>query len=785
MSLRFGWLAFICLVAGNCYGQQPAGGIDRYNVVWNSPSRHPYESMPIGNGDIGLNVWVEEDGDLLFYIAKTDSWSENARLLKLGRVRIKLDPNPFRKGLPFRQELKLRQGEIEITAGGEEETILRIWVDAHHPVINVGVEGRRDIVMQVHLETWRNKAEELRTWKHRRGDMRQTAIGDVFNVLPPEQPYKPPYKTIVYPDTVVDGLEDRIVWYHFNQKSAWPINMKLQGLDDFMKTSTDPLLRRAFGGMIVAEGFTSIDPDTLQAVSPSKRHAISIYVLTDQPSTVDQWTARIENTRRQVESIHREQRRAAHREWWEAFWNRSWIYADGAEDAETVTLGYTLQRYMFACAGRGAQPIKFNGSLFTVNDPDEGGNDPDYRRWGPGYWAQNTRLVYWALLASGDYDLMAPFFRMYSDALDMARKRTELYFGHGGAFFPETMYFWGTYANDHYGWQRQGKPLSHVVCAQIARHWQSGLETSAIMLDYYAHTQDERFAQDVLVPFADAVIDFYDQHYGRDESGKLRIAPAQALETWHDCVNPMPEVAGLRFVLPRLLALPEHLTGVAQRKKWVRLERELPEVPLRNSPRKGFDRNGREFRFPLLDGLPALAPAEKFDDKWNAEDPELYAVFPYRLFGIGKREPELGIRAVKNRMGRRATGWCQVDIQMACLGMTDEARAAVARRSTLKHKTARFPAMWQSNADWIPDQDHGAVLVKAIQTMLMQCDNEAILLFPAWPADWDVRFKLHAPYKTTVEGELKNGELIALNVTPEKRRNDLVDMLKQKKDATQ
>ena len=106
-----------------------ADPLDEYNVVWETPSRGPSGSMPVGNGDIGLNVWVEEGGDLLFYIAKTDAWSENIRLLKLGRVRVKLSPNPFGKALPFRQALRLRQGEIEIQAGrGESETMLRIWV---------------------------------------------------------------------------------------------------------------------------------------------------------------------------------------------------------------------------------------------------------------------------------------------------------------------------------------------------------------------------------------------------------------------------------------------------------------------------------------------------------------------------------------------------------------------------------------------------------------------------------------------------------------------------------
>ncbi|HEY8967897.1 MAG TPA: DUF5703 domain-containing protein, partial [Puia sp.] len=37
--------------------------LDSCNVSWNEPGPGPAESMPIGNGDIGLNVWVEKNGD--------------------------------------------------------------------------------------------------------------------------------------------------------------------------------------------------------------------------------------------------------------------------------------------------------------------------------------------------------------------------------------------------------------------------------------------------------------------------------------------------------------------------------------------------------------------------------------------------------------------------------------------------------------------------------------------------------------------------------------------------
>ena len=41
----------------------------RYDVVWTTPSKSCHGSMPLGNGDIGLNAWVEKNGDLCFYIS--------------------------------------------------------------------------------------------------------------------------------------------------------------------------------------------------------------------------------------------------------------------------------------------------------------------------------------------------------------------------------------------------------------------------------------------------------------------------------------------------------------------------------------------------------------------------------------------------------------------------------------------------------------------------------------------------------------------------------------------
>lgn len=65
------------------------------NVIWNTPSRNSSESMPCGGGDIGMNIWVEE-GDIMFYVSRSGTFDENNCLLKQGRIRLRLSPNPLK-----------------------------------------------------------------------------------------------------------------------------------------------------------------------------------------------------------------------------------------------------------------------------------------------------------------------------------------------------------------------------------------------------------------------------------------------------------------------------------------------------------------------------------------------------------------------------------------------------------------------------------------------------------------------------------------------------------------
>ena len=428
-----------------------------------------------------------------------------------------------------------------------------------------------------------------------------------------------------------------------------------------------------------------------------------------------------------------------------------------AEECAAVTRAYASQRYVNACAGRGRLPIRFNGSLFTI--PHDG--NPDYRRWGHGYWWQNTRLPYYTMFASGDFDMIQPLFRMYLGLLDFNVKRTRRYLGHGGAYFPECIQPWGDHFIDVYGtgckWEDRDDKLQRSGFHKY--EWVGQLELSYMLILYHAYVGDDDWFRTDALPSIREYLRYFDEHYGLDAGGRYLMHPSQACETWWECTNPMPEIAGLIRVTDMLLAMPERLISGKDRELFSRIRSRVPELPTRK----------------LEDGVAVFAPAEKFAKLRNCETPELYCVFPFRLCSFEKPNAEMGRLTYARRRHKRYIGWMQDELNAAYLGMTDEARNHIAYRA-LNHSKAmyRWPTYWGPNFNWTPDQDEGGIFLNTIQSMLMQVDGDRIFLVPAWPKDWNCSFRLHAPHNTIVEGRVENGKVKELIVTPASRRKDVL-----------
>ncbi len=428
-----------------------------------------------------------------------------------------------------------------------------------------------------------------------------------------------------------------------------------------------------------------------------------------------------------------------------------------ADECAAVTRAYAAQRYLTACAGRGRLPIRFNGSIFTISYK----GDPDYRRWGSGYWWQNTRLPYYPMFAAGDFDMLQPLFRMYLGLLDFNMKRTRKYLGHGGAYFPECIQPWGDHFIGSYGPECEWKDRKDKLQSSGYHkyEWLGQLEISLMAIMRWQYTQDNAWFKTEALPAVREFVRYFDEHYQLDDKGRYHMYPAQAVETWWDCTNPMTEVSGLTRVTDLLLTLPDEALGPGDRELFSRIRSRVPDLPTRK----------------LDDGRIIYAPADKFAQHRNVETPELYCVFPFRLSSFEKPNAEMGRATYENRYHKHYFGWAQDELNAAYLGMAEETREHIADRAlTHSKKIYRWPTYWGPNFDWCPDQDEGGVFQNTIQSMLMQYEGKKVFLLPAWPKDWNCDFKLHAPYNTTVEGRVENGEVKDLVVTPTSRQADVV-----------
>jgi len=874
--------------------------LDKQNIVWTTPSKDASGSMPLGNGEVGLNVWVEEGGDLLFYVSRTDAWSEGSRLMKLGRVRVKIEPNPFEVGKPFRQEVILRDGRISIKAGTVD---LNLFVDSERPVIHLTGQWFGSHKAIATLETWRTERRQLQGRELASSWTMQDSPIPVFESA-----------------DVLKRDGNAQVLYHRNESSIVPFTLNHQSIAQFSNLVKDPIKDRSFGLRLEQKDFPN---------------GFNVAIAAESMQTPDA-TSFEKTLKARIEESKLADAAARTTRWWRSFWDRSYIFVEGdappalpeskqklrvgfdsngqnrfsglirnavvydralspaelkalpenqpgnpvlsdanrgrkrlvskklldendpgyfaeSEDAtpfdlrrgftvaalitpkqpvgrifdmltagqsdgflfdthpgfalraivgdrqlsvpaalkegesvhvalvvsprgrvaiykngvllkqidedpvdSRVSQAYTLQRFVQACGGRGNYPIKFNGSIFTVEPTFLGENfNPDWRRWGDCYWWQNTRLPYYAMPAAGDFDLMLPLFRMYEAARPLSEARAKFYYGAEGAYFPETMTAFGAYANKDYGWDRKGLEPGNVQCPWWMFAWNQSLELLDLMLDYQAPNDaaQRQFERDRLQPMLDSSLKYFTSRF-MPEAGPplLRVTPTQSVETyWFDVVNDTPSLAGLRWVRDQVGRVPSLKSS-----SWAAGPGRpmFPEIPTRDGK---------------------ILPAESYkDQRNNVENPEFYAIWPFRLYGVGRGNEDIARKTFIERIEKASSGW-QYDGQVAALaGLGEEAGILLQGKVRNSNPAFRWPASWGPNYDWLPDQCHGANIMITLQTMCLQEVGDKLYLAPALPKGWNVRFKLHASRGTVVTAEYEQGRLVRSSVSPTIRTKDLV-----------
>lgn len=749
-------------------------GLDNYNIVWNSPSANSLESMPCGGGDIGMNVWVE-DGDLLIYISRSGTFDELNSFPKLGRIRITMSPNPLENPDHFHQELKLKEGYVEIKARKNgTETTINIWADVFNPVSHIDVTSNVPTKPYATYEGWRFKERVL--------SKPETEVCRTY--------MNAPVKAIVKCDTVKFD-DTSVLFYHRNTgESAFDLAIKQQKLEPIKDKFWNPINKLTFGGRLFAPNmipagntqgkYASTDYKGWQlcSINPSRKHNIKVVMHTAYAESIDEWLQELSETEKKIIANEKSIRKATLK-WWNDFWDRSYIFIDNdipdpKNEKWQVGRNYQVFRYQLACNAYGSYPTKFNGGLFTT-DPEyinkSFNYSPDFRKWGGGsFTAQNQRLVYWPMLKSGDFDMMKSQFDFYNNMLNNAELRSMHYWGHQGACFTEQIENFGLPVGFEYSWKRPEDFDPGVQYnAWIEYQWDTVLEFCMMIIDtyFYNGTNISKY-----LPLIESCLKFYDEHYqylslkrtpkALDAQGKLVLYPSTALETYKMATNPITTVTALKCVSQAMLDLPKEYLTKEQREYIESFRKRIPD----------------DIYYRVQNGKKTFSPAKSWERINNTEFPQLYTVFPWGIHGIGKEELDIARNTwyygndVPQQKG--VISWQQNAIFCAKLGLKKEAAELTIQK--MKDSGRRFPTWWGPGYDWTPDHNWGGSGMIGLQEMIMQCDGNNIYIGAGLPDDWNVKFKLCAPQNTIVEGHISKGKVINLIVTPEYRKKDVIFM---------
>jgi len=768
---------------------------DQYNVVYKTPGKSDRSAMPLGNGRVGISLWVEQDGALQFYISHTDAQSEMDRNLKLGKVILALNPNPFTSDGTFSQELLLREGCIQIIAQNKENRVrIKAFVDSASDTIFLSISSQIPVSSHVRFLSWRtaDKAPwEIPVW----GD-------EGFIVESPD---------------VVESRQTGLLFYHKNNdRTLVRTTAHIEGLADYMTAIVDTLANRTFGGYLTLQGGITQQSEPEINCGPRKRHDLRVSVFCEQEPDTQALIEKVIHAHVLLPKMGEAARGTAR--YWDHYFGQSYLFVSGDQEITArvnteilsvclepddvrpahskITQAYILTRFMIACSGSGEMPLAFNGLIFNLMpgqnrhltfdtfcqtfaaqpagqpnleiNPDEKGWEECCTLW------QNVRLPYASMLARGETEPIRRLFAYYRKFWAINRVKANAYYQAEGQYNTEITHSFGLMPARIYGIDRTGLEEGYAV-----NRWggaidiSPGLELCFFMLDYYLFTADTQFLQEELLTYAEDLFRYIETRFTGRADEKIVLSNLQSVETYWNTTNPVTVVAGMQAVLNGILALPADL--IPNRPFFERLKALTPAMPMTNDET----------------GNPILAPAQVFDSqRHNVENPALYAVFPFRLYGVGKPDMQLmkdtfnQCMAISNCFQPSVlgnppgspsySGWQYIGMAAALLGMADKAAEILANNCALKNPGCRFPAMWGPIHDAVPDGDHGGNILTTLQLMAFQVEGDQILLLPSWPKDWDVSFKLHAPQNTTVECVYTNGRITHLAVNPPERRKDVV-----------
>jgi len=550
----------------------------KHDIVYKTPVYEGFEGFPMGNGDLGGMIWSTPTG-LRIQINKSDTYdrpNEESRMVlrSCGQLDIDFGAPCFdwlhlkdfegRLSLydakaSFRSETPFMSARIHSIVAVEEN----IWIiECEKTEESNHLDGTR---VRIGLERWGSRA--FPGWYGNYNTDPETGMGRAETGVD---------GNVIFLKEKFDGLD-------------FAIACKLVGQQSRGKTISRHRAELETGSF--ATGKFSV----LVAVATSRE--------TKDP---------LQMARAMVERIGEEripEMRTEHSQWWNTFWNRSFIHLPD-DYIENI---YYFKRYLLASSSRGQYPALFNGALFTWNH--------DIRNWvTPHHW--NMQQIYWGILPSGDSDLLEPYLNSYFRLMPQAEEHALLRGARNSILWSE--------GHDYEGrmcfWDRADMINNFTPASQIA----------GFFWDYYRYTGNKDFLAAKGYPFMKKAAEFFLETLQWDDTlDKYFIDPSQPYESprANDLRNPITDRNMIASLFRHCIAASKILqTDIPKQKEWQHVIDHLWDPPMRNIPGVG---EIFELAFNT-DG--SVYPGEKETGDWIYHFSGVTSiVFPAGLVGIDQK----------------------------------------------------------------------------------------------------------------------------------------------------
>ncbi|HZU55997.1 MAG TPA: hypothetical protein VFA06_09045 [Actinocrinis sp.] len=446
--------------------------------------------------------------------------------------------------------------------------------------------------------------------------------------------------------------------------------------------------------------------------------------------------------------------------WWHNFWANAGLLELSSSDGAAQYLENIRTLYLFDNAAEepttGQLPGSTSGAASLFNFSAD--SQPFYPN---AYWFWNLRQQVAANLSTGQYALNLPVYNLYLNNLANIQTWTKANMGGlPGICVPETMRFNGN------GYQSDTSTTFAVSCQNATATYNgetitSGAEISLWIWQQYLDTGDLDFLK-TYYPLISQSAQFLYSYASKGSDGLLHTV-SNAHETQWDVTDPTTTLAAMRSLFPAeiqaaaLLGTDQTLsaqlsTALTELPDYARTDESThTQLLTASADASGTDVIGDSYQ-----------PTAAFH---NSENIGLEPVWPYNVIGDDSGSlTALAQRTYTYRPNVNNPDWTDDAIDAARLDLPAQVQSTLVA-SVEKYQV--FPsgmASWLGSQGSEPFIEEPGVVTTALDEALVTDYDGTLRIAPAWPSGWDASGTVYLRDQTKVDVQVEGGTTVTVGI---------------------